>query len=59
MGKAFEKQTKTIEYQGKKQVNALKSLEPLKPKELKTKEAKPMEYNDYFLKGLAEIRKNN
>ena len=27
MGKAFEKQTKTIEDQGEKQVNALKSLE--------------------------------
>ena len=28
MEKAFEKQTKTIEYQGGKQVNALKSLGP-------------------------------
>ena len=28
LGKAFEKQTKTIEDQGKKQVNALKSLKP-------------------------------
>ena len=28
LGKAFEKQIKTIEYQGKKQVNALKLLEP-------------------------------
>ena len=27
MGKTFEKQTKTIEDQGEKQVNALKSLE--------------------------------
>ena len=27
LGKAFEKQTKTIEDQGKKQINALKSLE--------------------------------
>ena len=35
LGKAFEKQTKTIEDQGEKQVNALKSLESLKPKELK------------------------
>ena len=59
MGKAFEKQTKTIEDQGKKHVNTLKSLESLKPKELKPKEAKPIEYNDYFLKGLAEIPKNN
>ena len=59
LGKAFEKQTRTIEDQGKKQVNALKSLESLKPKELKQKEAKPMEYNDYFLKGLPDIQKNN
>ena len=28
LGKAFEKQTKTIEDQGKKQVNVLKSLKP-------------------------------
>ena len=28
MGKAFQKQIKTIEDQGKKQVNALKVLEP-------------------------------
>ena len=33
--KAFEKQTKTIEDQGKKQVDALKTLESLKPKEVK------------------------
>ena len=59
LGKAFEKQTKTIEDQGKKQVNAYKSLESLKPKELKPKEAKPIEYNDYLIKGLAEIPKNN
>ena len=30
MGKAFEKQTKTIEDQGKKQVDALKTLKPIK-----------------------------
>ena len=28
LGKAFEKQTKTIEDQGKKQIDALKSLKP-------------------------------
>ena len=33
LAKAFEKQTKTIEDQGKKQVDALKSFESLKPKE--------------------------
>ena len=53
MGKPFEKQTETIEDQGKKQVNSLKSLESLKPKELKPREAKPIKYDDYFLKGLA------
>ena len=53
---AFEKQTKTIEDQGKKQVNA---LETIKLKELKPKKTKPIEYSDYSLKGLAEIRKNN
>ena len=37
----------------------MKSLESLRPKELKPKEAKPIKYNDYFLKELAEIRKNN
>ena len=35
LGKAFEKETKTIEDQGEKQVNALKILESLKPKEFK------------------------
>ena len=39
MGKAFEKQIKTIEDQGKKQVDALKSLKP--KKETKPIEGKP------------------
>ena len=55
LGKAFEKQTKTIKDQGEKQVNA---LETLKLKELKPKETKPIESSDYgdcFLKGLVEI----
>ena len=59
LGKLLKNKKKTIGDQGKKQVNALKSLESLKPKELKPKEAKPIEYNDYFLIGLAEIQKNN
>ena len=37
MGKAFEKQMKTIEDQGKKPIDALKVLEP-------KEEAKPIEY---------------
>ena len=44
LGKAFEKQTKTIEYQEKKQIDALADL---KPKEIETK---PNKYSVYFLK---------
>ena len=51
LGKGLEKQTKTIEDEGKKQIDDLKSLEPLKPKEIK-----PVEYSNDFLEGLAEIR---
>ena len=46
MRKTFEKQTKTIEDQGKKQIDALADL---KPKEVKPGETKPNEYGDYFL----------
>ena len=53
MGKAFEKQAKTIEDQGNKQIDALADL---KPKEIKPKETKPNEYDDYFVNGLAKIR---
>ena len=52
-GKAFQKQTKAIEDQGKKQVDALAVL---KPKETKSIKAEPNEYGDYFLNGLAKIR---
>ena len=52
LGKAFEKQTKTIEDQGKRQVGALANLEL---KEIKPKETKPNEYGDYFLNKLAKI----
>ena len=55
LGKAFEKQTKTIEDQGKKQIDALVAL---KPKEIKPKETKSAEYGDYFLNGLAKIRES-
>ena len=47
LGKAFEKQMKTIEDQGKKQIDALADL---KPKEKKPIESKSDEYGDYFLK---------
>ena len=55
MGKAFEKQTKTIEDQGEKQVNVLQSLKAkeVKPEEIKPKNTKPVDYGDYFLKVLA------
>ena len=53
LGKGFEKQTKTIEEQGKKQVDALANL---KPKEIKPADTKPNEYGDYFLYELAKIR---
>ena len=53
LGKAFEKQKKAIKDQGEKQADALKAL---KPKELKSKETKPIECDNYFINGLAEIR---
>ena len=60
MGKAFEKQTKTIEDQEEKQVNALPPLKPkeVKPEEIKPKDTKPVDYGDYFLKMLDKIQKN-
>ena len=48
MGKAFEKQTKTIEDQGKKQVDALVAL---KPKEIKSDD----KFSNYFINELAKI----
>ena len=55
LGKAFEKQAKTIEDQGKKQIDALADLNP---KEIKPRETKPNKYGDYFLDGLAKIRES-
>ena len=52
LGKAFEKQTKTIEDQGKKQIHASVAL---KPNEIKPRETKPNEYGKYFLNGPAKI----
>ena len=56
LGKAFQKQTKIIEDQGKKQVDALADL---KPKETKPRETKPIQYGDYFLNGLAKIQESS
>ena len=44
---------KQLKIKEKKQVDALESLTP---KEIKPKETKSVEYCDYFLNGLAEIR---
>ena len=55
LGKDFEKQTKAIEDQGKKQVDAFVDL---KPKEIKRKGTKPNKYCDYFLNGLAKIQES-
>ena len=55
LGKAFEKQIKTIEDQGKKQIDALADL---KPKEIKPRETKPNKYGDYFIHRLAKIRES-
>ena len=44
--KALKK--KTIKYQGEKQADTLEALKP--------KEAKPIEYDNYFINGLAEVR---
>ena len=55
MGKTFEKQIKTIEDQGKKQIDALADL---KPKEIKPRETKLNKYGDYFIDGLAKIRES-
>ena len=55
LGKAFEKQTKTIKNQGKKQIDALADL---KPKEIKPREIKPNRYRDYLINEMAKIRKS-
>ena len=55
MGKAFEKQIKTIEDQGKKPIDALADL---KPKDIKPRETKPNKYGDYFIDGLAKIQES-
>ena len=60
LGKAFEKQTKKIEDQGKKQVDALADLKPkeIEPRETRPKEIESNECSDYFLDEMARIRKS-
>ena len=53
LGKAFEKQTKTIEDQGEKQIKAIQDNKKGK------KQTKTNEYGDYFLNGLAKIRESS
>ena len=55
LGKAFEKQIKIVEDQGKTQIDALADL---KPKEIKPRETKPNKYGDYFIDGLAKVRES-
>ena len=49
-----------MEDQGKKQIDALTDLKPkeIKPINTKPRGTKPGEYSDYFLNGLAIIRKS-
>ena len=56
LGRAFEKQTKTIEDKTKKQVDALADL---KPNETKPIESKSGKYGDYFVNRLAKIRESS
>ena len=53
LGKDFQKQTKTIGDQGEKQLDALKSL---RPKEVKPKETRPIDYDNYYIDRMVEIR---
>ena len=55
LGKAFKKQIKAIEDQGRKQID---DLADLKPKEIKPRETESNEYGDYFLDGLATIQRS-
>ena len=55
LGKALEKETKTNEDQGNKQMEA---LENLKLKEITQDGTKPIEYNKYFINELAKIEKS-
>ena len=59
MGKAFEKQIKTIEDQGKKQVDALKVLEPKAIESESNKYSITKEIYDEILQGrMDEMLKN-
>ena len=55
LGKAFEKQVKTTEDQGKKQIEAIDNL---KLKEITQDKTKPIEYSNYFINQFKKIDKN-
>ena len=56
LGKAFEKQTKTIEGQGKKQIDALVTLKPKDDAKVKLDKTSSIS-NNYFKDKLDEIKK--
>ena len=58
MGKAFEKQIKTIDDQGKKQVEALKDIEPKEQTKLIENKSNKI-FNRLFEKKAAEIQKTS
>ena len=58
MGKAFEKQIKTIDDQGKKQVEALKDIEPKEQAKLIENKSNKI-FNRLFEKKAAEIQKTS
>ena len=58
MGKAFEKQIKTIDDQGKKQVEALKDIEPKEQTKLIENKSNKI-FNRLFEKEAAEIQKTS
>ena len=58
MGKAFEKQIKTIDDQGKKQVEALKDIEPKEKTKLIENKSNKI-FNRLFEKKAAEIQKTS
>ena len=58
MVKAFEKQIKTIDDQGKKQVEALKDIEPKEQTKLIENKSNKI-FNRFFEKKAAEIQKTS
>ena len=55
-GKLLKNKRKQLKIKEKKQIDALKSLEFLKPKEVKSEEKKPIDCDDYFINRMTKIR---